>query len=368
VDKSTPPGGKIRFPETGWIIEHNRRLVGELTRDEIVPSDFGKYDEWTRQEILRFRVGAADWNIGAHPIHRTSWLALYRNTVHQAFFDVTNLAPSGTELVTGAPGCRARASIRTCGSVLPYLADTGVHALRINVQGIVQAEAEPLSRYIQDYIDRINWAYAHRAVSAYHDNGYYLALPLDGATKNTHLFKFNFLNPSADSPLGEWESVDSFVNGFDIRGLHVMKYQGIARLHATTSYGYIFPLEVLEADEFGGPGSPSVQTYQIAGRLETRQTYAGDDAVKTWTSSHVETSLQAGDTFRIECVTRNPDTRKTIYTHTSLTATDKTHRPRIRCQRGVAAGLVLTTSHGRPEIRGWQVLGVTSDRSHRTKE
>jgi hypothetical protein len=368
VDKSAPPGGKIRFPETGWIIEHNRRLVGELSRDEVVPSDFGKYDEWTRNEILRFRVGAADWLIGAHPIHRTSWLALYANTVHQAFFDVTNLAPSGTELITGAPGCKARGSIRTCGSAVLYLSENGVHALRINSQGNVQAEAEPLSRFIQDYIDRINWAYAHRAVSAYHANGYYIALPLDGATKNNVLIKFNFLNPSADSPLGEWESVDTFVNGFDVRGLHVMKYEGQNRLHATTSYGYIFPLEVLEADEFGGPGSPTIQTYQIAGRLETRQTYAGDEAVKSWQTSQVEVGLQIGDTLNIEAATRNPDTTKTIYTHTSLTATDKTLRPRIRCQKGVTAGLVITTSAGRPEIRGWQVKGVTSDRSNRSKE
>jgi hypothetical protein len=368
VDKSAPPGGKIRFPETGWIIEHNRRLVGEVTRDEIAPSDFGEYDEWTRQEILRFRVGAADWVVGAHPIHRTSWLALYWNTVHQAFFDVTNLAPSGTELITGAPGCRARASIRTCGSYVLYLAQPGVYALRITGEGNVQAEAEPLSRFIQDYIDRINWAYAHKAVSAYHNNGYYIAMPLDGATKNNFLFKFNFLNPSPDSPLGEWESADTFVNGFDIRGLHVLKYQGQDRLHATTSYGYVFPLEVLEADEFGGPGSPTVQTYQVAGRMETRHTYAGDEAVKQWTHSQLEVNLQAGDALRIEAVTRNPDSRKTIYTHTSLTATDKTLRPRIRCQRGVTAGLAITTSAGRPEIRGWQVKGVTTDRSHRSKE
>jgi hypothetical protein len=49
-----------------------------------------------------------------------------------------------------------------------------------------------VSDSILSTIRRINFAYAHKCVSAVLDTRYHLAVPLDGATDNTHILTFDF--------------------------------------------------------------------------------------------------------------------------------------------------------------------------------
>jgi hypothetical protein len=110
-----------------------------------------------------------------------------------------------------------------------------VVALKLNEEGRVDASPEPFSRPIQKLIDRINWTHAHKAVGAYHDNKYYLAVPLDGSTTNNAILVHNFLRGSW---MGHWEG-----DLVKVRDFFVLEYQGRNRLFFTNDSGHVVLME-----------------------------------------------------------------------------------------------------------------------------
>jgi hypothetical protein len=92
-------------------------------------------------------------------------------------------APGSIQFVPGAPG----------GDVY-YLSGQGVRALTRANDDTVSGSSPPITDAIKGTIDRINWRYAHKCMSAVHDNKYFLGVPLDGATEITHTIVIDLLN------------------------------------------------------------------------------------------------------------------------------------------------------------------------------
>jgi len=110
--------------------------------------------------------------------------------------DALDTIKTNIRLISPSVGCAAPMSVQFVpgapGGDIYFLAQDGIRALtRANddtVSGISQAISDP----IVSTIERINFAYAHKCVSAVLDNKYHLAVPLDGATENTHVLVFDF--------------------------------------------------------------------------------------------------------------------------------------------------------------------------------
>jgi hypothetical protein len=93
-------------------------------------------------------------------------------------------APLSVQFVPGAPG----------GDIY-FLSRDGVRAMTRANDDTISGVSKPLSHPIRSTIKRINFKFANKITSAVFDNKYLLAVPLDGATENTHLLIFDLQSP-----------------------------------------------------------------------------------------------------------------------------------------------------------------------------
>ncbi len=356
-------GTLIRMPAAAWGLDFTRRMILPYSRTEHILSAFGDADTYDKQySQLRILPGGADWLIGIQPYQELRYLVLYRKSVHQVELATTNAAPVSISEVTRAFGCVARKSIANCGDVMLWLSDLGVTGLHIQTELTLIPLALPLSDQINDQIETINWAYAENAVGLFWNNRYYLAVPTGSSTKNNTVLVFNFLNRSAGSPIGEWESVDTFRGDFDVQAFHLLDYAGQKRLHANTSFGFLFLLEELEEDEWGTPAS-GIGTYPILGKFYMRDFLLGTRERKRFTRMRLSPNLTVDDAYSVDFIARNPDRRTTIREYTATETTDTDASLRIPGVRGAAGTVEIVTTAGRPEFRSISIEATTSDRA-----
>jgi hypothetical protein len=359
-----PTGGTIvRMPAADWGVDFTRRLILPYSRTEHILSDFGDANAYdTNFNQLRILPGSVDWLIGVQPFQGLRYIVLYRKSVHQVELDTTAATPVAVSEITRAFGCVARKSVANCGDTILWLSDLGVTGLQIARDLNLIPLTLPISDQINDQIEDINWTYAANAVALYWNNRYYLAVPTGSSTRNNTVLVFNFLNRSEGSPIGEWESVDTFQGDFDVQAFHLLDYQGQKRLHAGTSFGFLFLLEEREEDEWGNSAG-SIGSYPIAGKLFLRDFILGTRERKRFIGLRVSTNLTAADTFTIDFVARNPDRRTTVHTYTAPETTDANAAVRVPGVRGAAGTVEVLTTAGRPEIRSIAIEATTADRA-----
>jgi len=351
----------IRQPPAPWGVVFNRQLILPRGRDEIIVSDFGDPDTFDNlMGELRIMPGGNDWVVGVHPYQQARAIVFYRKSIHLVTLDTSTLAIEAVYELTRQLGCAARATIANCGAQILWLSDAGVHALNIGYEMNLTAAASPLSEPVQDIIARVNWGRASRATAAYYGNRYYLALPLDGSARNNAIIIYNFLNQA-------WETVDTYPGDFDLRDFAVLDYNGQHRLHAVTTYGYVYLLEE-HGDGLDDTGfAPDFTRAQVTGRLLTRGLTAGTIEPKRFNLLQVESDLAAGETFTVANITRNPDTRRDLLSFTAQKTTDYTHRLHLRA-RGVAAQVEIRATKGRPQIKGVMIEGASFNQETTRRE
>ncbi|MFZ4775136.1 MAG: hypothetical protein ACOYM3_07230 [Terrimicrobiaceae bacterium] len=186
------------------------------------------------------------------------------------------------DVVTTERGVLAPDSIVQAGKDVLFLSDAGVYAISQALDNKLQAGSDPISGPIQPLMDRINWSYAGGAVAAVHDNRYYLAVPIDGATYNNAILVFDFLNRSWS---GWWEGPYVDVAGFlrltvaGKRRLVLVSGNSLteARSHGAVlvlGEGYTDELFDLEAD--------------VSDRLLSRGYTLGQQGPKAWMGAAVD--------------------------------------------------------------------------------
>jgi hypothetical protein len=351
-------GTTIKLPPTDWAIEFNRRLWLPYSKDQILGSDYSDANTIdTLAAELRIRPGGNDWLVAALGYARVKLLIAYRKSLHLATLGIgEELGPTSVERIPAAFGCAARETLRDCNGQILFLTDGGVARLRVTNELNLVADAIPLSDDIQDLFDRVNWDRASAAVAQFHDNRYYLALPLDDSTTNNTVFVYSFLAG------GGWESVDTYPGDFDVQGLHTSNYEGRQRLHAVTSAGALYLLEELDVDEFGSEGE--VTDNEIPAVAHTRYLRYGTTDIKRFRRALIELDLAAGDTIAIGASLLNPDRSVSLLSIAATEADDLTRRPHLGL-RGAACSLEITTSAGRPEVKSYSIEANITDTSNK---
>jgi len=113
--------------------------------------------------------------------------------------DALDPIKSSIRLVTENAGCVATNSVQFVpgapGGDVYFLSLDGIRAISRAQDDTLSGAGIPISVAIQDTIDRVNFEHADKAVSEVFKDSYYLALPLDGATENTHILQFNMRKP-----------------------------------------------------------------------------------------------------------------------------------------------------------------------------
>lgn len=177
-----PIDGTDAIPNGERSIFCQNRLLIPCRNDEIAASDFNDISRYapTLQEF-RVNQGSADKLVTISKFNDSTVIAFKEGSVYAISGVSGDLSGLKLDQLTDRFGLVAAKSVAQVGSDIWFLSQLGVMSIRQTETNNLQGVSMPVSEPIKPLIDRINWKYASGAVSAYVDNKYYLAVPLDDA-------------------------------------------------------------------------------------------------------------------------------------------------------------------------------------------
>jgi hypothetical protein len=313
-----------------------------------------------------------------HGFYDDALVVMNRNSIHAVVGTQGSLADTVVKELTNEVGCLARKSVVMQANNLLFLSDNGVYALTFVDEYNLRGTEEPLSKNIQPYIDRINANLAGDSVGVYHDNRYYLAVPLDSvagkgdALGNNSVLVFNFLNKG-------WESLDTYgASGFLITDF-VIAGAGVRNdIYAVSSSGGIHKMEANESSEdkiSAQFGSSFIDAEPINASLTTRGYDFGTQERKRFTDFQTQIQSFPGgspSTFGISFSTEDPDnafpigdTEQLIGNLSNEDNEEETAniRGRLGGLRGYTGTMILTRTDGSPKVHSIKISGAVSNRA-----
>jgi hypothetical protein len=383
-------GGFSHMPAPPWAIYHQRRLwmpflyttsgtAGSPTitnrgiTDEIIASDI--LDQNTYDQIYgnyRIASGGADRVVAIQPFSEDNLVVFNRNTIHLIRGVTGALEETVVQEITREVGCLARKSVVQVGNQIFFLSDNGVYAVRFEDLYNLRGASIPLSESIDPIIKRINKDYAYKSVAIYHDNRYYISVPLDSSTVNNTILVYNFLNNG-------WESVDTVAAaGWDIENLIRAGAGSLNKLYAVNSFGGIHILEDREDnnDFLATNVGQSDSAYSIPSYVTTRQYTGGTMDRKRYNSFEIQAESSETNESDIDITfeAENPDSVNAMDSFSDLLGNtldvgeDASVRGRIGNIRGYSGQFTLAPRIGRPKIRSLKVSSQLTDLNISSKE
>jgi hypothetical protein len=157
-----------------WILK-NDQLYFSDAYDSDYSSAFDNVTNWFRIPVGQER--------GIIPTRDTGMIIMGQDAIW-------GLAPSAAPAVTDKPepivtnrGVVSKKGWVNAGDDIYYFAQDGFRALKRTVQDKLQAGVDyPLSYFLKDEYDRINWAYISRLTMEYFDNKIFITIPTGAAT------------------------------------------------------------------------------------------------------------------------------------------------------------------------------------------
>lgn len=376
-------GGYIHQPSAEFGHYHQRRLVLPYKynpataantytyrniKDEVIFSyilDSDTFDPIKDQ--FRLNAGRADRVMAFHSFTEDNLIVFNRNSIHlvQGTEDLTT---SKRTLLTDEIGTIARKSIQQVGSQILFLSDNGVYGVTFQDEYNLRGTEIPLSQEIQKSIDRINKIHVDKAVSAYFNNRYYLAVPLDSSNQLNAILVYNFLNK-------KWESIDTVDDAsFHINDMFVAGDKNKRGVYVTNDLGGVNLLDSREdgfdrvVTQVGG----SPVSLQVDGSMKTRQFTLGTLDRKKWKSfeMHVESSADRNSNFSLRAELENLDRVLEVSTLQALNGgsnlnagEDASLRGRLGNPRAYGVQYELYSMEGRPRVRAIKTDGIESFRT-----
>lgn len=377
--------GYSYMPAPPWAVYHQRRLfmpfrwsqttvagstvyTSRGVSDEIIASDIldsDTYDQVYAQ--YRFNAGTADYVVALHPFAEGKLVVFNRNSIHLVLSG-GDLEQSQAQLITNEVGCLARKSVVQVADSVLFLSDNGVYGASFQDLYNLRGQGIPLSEAIQGTIRRINQDYAHRAVAAYFDNRYFLAVPLDDSQTNNTLLVYNFLNQG-------WESVDSVDDvNWDITDLYVGGVGSARGLYVVSKEGGVHRLEYREdgidrvITQVGG----AEQNRTVASRFVSRLfTFGVTDRKKF---NNYELQVQSSEARASEATLavrgENVDVETSLGTLSERLggaplpiAEDASVRARLGGNRSYGLQFIVRPTQGRPRVRTLKIAASITSRS-----
>jgi hypothetical protein len=371
----------------------DRKIFDEILLSDILDTD--TYDQVYGQ--FRFNAGKSDFNVGMHSFSDDKLIVFNRNSIH-IVIGSGSIANATAQLLTDEVGLLARDSVVQVGNQVLFLSDNGVYGMNFIDLYNLRGNDVPLSESINKTIKDIDKDNASKAVGAYFDNKYYLALPTktfsDGSINsdgiNNVLLIYNFLNKS-------WESIDT-VNNVDTEGNTISRFdfsnllvagKGANRgVYVTNTDGGVHKLEVYDdgvdrvITDIGG----TLKSTRAQGSATTRMFTLGSIDRKKFNNFelHLQSSDDSSSDCTISATTENIDSEPALdLTPGGTVGTtygpfknsagneesdippgeDVSIRGRIGNKRAYGLQMTLTSTSGRPRFRSLKVAGAETFRS-----
>lgn len=343
-------------PVTNWGLLQQNRVINEYNRNAFIMSQIdgpSAYD--IINGVFDFAVGTNDYLVGAAPYQDTQTLAFLRESVWLVQGVNGDVASMDTILITNTVGCCSRHSIATCGANVLFLNERGVYQLQPGLELLLRGNALPLSAPIDAFIQTINFAAVNKAWAAYYLNRYYIAVPVNGSTRNNAMFVYNFINQA-------WESYDTFPKGFFCDELQVMlNASGVPTLYLISYEGGIYAGEQNEMDDFAGASQPATQ-YLINGVFTTRRFNFGSSGLKRFNRVTTVAQLDASSTLSVSAISVNPENTRIVSPITNTTGVSgQITSPGLISLRGYAVEVTYQNTVGRAQVLNFQIGAWVQD-------
>lgn len=192
VSGATVTGITTSFPCADFGIYFQNRMVMMTNRYVVAASDI--LSEQTDLTLNSFTIndGGNDTIVGVLPWVNSQFLVFMTKSIFVCYIDPLydpnvpgSVDESQTTVVTTEIGCLSRRSIVSAGQFVFFLSSNGVQMLTPQLDLKLLGNTLPLSESISDFFDNMNYSQASKAVSAYYNNRFYLAVPWNIAGKAT---------------------------------------------------------------------------------------------------------------------------------------------------------------------------------------
>ena len=376
----------FNFPNSKTGIWYGNRHIVQDDKNSFSVSHYLVDNAWSNLDRFTINDGGNDSLVAITPWTLNEFVVFMRNSAFYANVGIGAVAsgePVPTDsyvksLVTDI-GCIAKKSIVQAGGGIIFLSDNGIYMLQPSQASAVEGMrlltlSLPLSAPIDDIIAKINVNAVSNSVAVYFNNRYYLAVPINGSTTNNCVLVYNFINKN-------WESIDTYQPGFDIKHLFVAKKGTSRKLFAVDTEQGVFQMEELFWDEYTGQlGSPKLDIANnvpkldiasgqpvlssasftpnpIVSQVKTRAYSFGSLNEKRYSSVSTELDLTNSSWMVISAITVNPDSEVVVDSFSLATNNNTVRRTPIR-RIGNYTQIKYMTYNGQPSIRATTVHAI----------
>lgn len=164
-------------------------------RNTLYASDLLDPEVWkTTNSIV---VGGDDGQdiVAIQPFFNYELLVFKPSKIYLVTVDPTASTAAGwtVRLINDRIGCIAGRSVSFAGKDVYFLSEDGIRSLQRSLSDDYFIVGVPISEAIKDVIARINKSFYSKCFGQFHNNRYYLSVPLDSATTNSHTIVYNLL-------------------------------------------------------------------------------------------------------------------------------------------------------------------------------
>ena len=164
-------------------------------RNTLYASDLLDPEVWKATNSIV--VGGDDGQdiVAIQPFFDYELLVFKPSKIYLVTVDPTASTAAGwtVRLINDRIGCIAGRSVSFAGKDVYFLAEDGIRSVQRSLSDDYFIVGVPISEAIKDVIARINKNFYSKCFGQFHNNRYYLSVPLDSATTNSHTIVYNLL-------------------------------------------------------------------------------------------------------------------------------------------------------------------------------
>ena len=254
-------------------------------RNTLYASDILDAEVWKATNTIVVGGNDGEDIIAIQPFFDFELLVFKPNKIYLVTVDPTSTTAAGwtVRLINDKVGCQAsRSAIFTNKDVL-FLSNDGIRSVVRSAADDFYTVGPTLSEQVKNVIARINRSYIGSANGAFHNNRYYLALPLDNSTTCNYVLVYNTLFGSFE---GLWSIATNAMTKTNFSGGYSVNCVKLAVGSPTGQVGHLY--DYLDPD-LQGDGNTEFKDYgtSYASYVVTKA-YDFDDRISKKYGSHYE--------------------------------------------------------------------------------
>jgi hypothetical protein len=254
-------------------------------RNTLYASDILDAEIWKSTNSIVVGGNDGEDIIAIQPFFDFELLVFKPNKIYLVTVDPTSTTAAGwtVRLINDKVGCQASRSAIFTNKDVFFLSNDGIRSVVRSAADDFYTVGPTLSEQVKNVIARINRGYIGSANGAFHNNRYYLALPLDNSTTCNYVLVYNTLFGSFE---GLWSIAASSMTKTNFSGGYSTNCVKLAIGSPTGQVGHLY--DYLDPD-LQGDGNTEYKDYgtSYASYVVTKA-YDFDDRISKKYGSHYE--------------------------------------------------------------------------------